>query len=212
VLLLEAVPPALDLLSAPQVLGATYDFLTPSNPEQPYYVAILLDKKRVKKLSVKEIAFPTTRMGRQLLAATVEFPQHGGPPLVLSTAHLESTKGEASERKKQLGISMRFLQQASRQQLGSHSGGAALLAGDLNLRDEEVKAVQRDLQSEAAGIIDAWSFCGSPADARWTFDTTANHNSGHPMLANHASTVAFFLAPEFPMHLQKKAGDRRASS
>ncbi|CAE8596190.1 unnamed protein product, partial [Polarella glacialis] len=54
----------------------------------------------------------------------------------------------------------------------------AMLGGDLNLRDEEVKAVQRELGDEAVGIADVWGFCGSPEASRWTWDTGANTNIG----------------------------------
>lgn len=191
VLLQEAVPPALELLSAPQVLGGTYEFLTPANPPQPYYVAILVDKKRAKKLANREVNFPTSKMGRQLLAVTLEFPGHPGPPLLVSTAHLESTKDQAPERKKQLTRCMKFLHEA----IKMSGPAAALLAGDLNLRDEEVRAVQKELQADAAGIADAWSFCGSPENARWTWDTVANDNVAASYTCKTRFDRIFFLSP-----------------
>lgn len=51
------------------------------------------------------------------------------------------------------------------------AGACGILAGDLNLRDDEVRAAQKSLESQAFG--DAWSYCGAPEAERWTWDTTA---------------------------------------
>lgn len=191
-LLQEAVPPALELLSAPQVLGGTYDVIVPKSPPMPYYVAILLDRRRAKRLEngVTEITFPGSRMGRQLLAVNVEFPGFPGPPLLLSTAHLESTKDCAAERKRQLAQALRFLRKVQ-----NHAQGAALLAGDLNLRDEEVKSVQRELGPEAEGIVDGWMYCGSPEGARWTWDTYVNDNVGVSFQCRTRFDRLYFCSP-----------------
>jgi tyrosyl-DNA phosphodiesterase 2 len=207
VLLQEAVPPTLELLSAKQVLGDAYEFLTPENPRMPYYVAILIHKRLARKLASKEIEFPTSKMGRQLLAATIQFEGLKCPPLVVSTAHLESTKDHAAERKRQLARSMRFLREAVR------SSGAAMLAGDLNLRDDEVRAVQKELQAEAEGILDAWTYCGSPGDAKWTWDTIANDNVSAPFKCQCRFDRMFFLSPGISDHVRSAPGAKgRASS
>lgn len=81
------------LLSSNKVLGSCYDVLVPKNPPLPYYVAILLDKKRLKCLGEAEtVPFGSSQMGRQLLCVTAEAQDAPGKTLMLATAHLESTK------------------------------------------------------------------------------------------------------------------------
>ena len=81
------------LLSSNKVLGSCYDVLVPKNPPLPYYVAILLDKKRLKRLGEAEtVPFTSSQMGRQLLCVTAEAQDAPGKTLMLATAHLESTK------------------------------------------------------------------------------------------------------------------------
>lgn len=188
VLLQEAVPPALDLLSAPQVLGNVYDFVVPEDPPMPYYVAILFDKKLVKTVDKTEVQFPTTRMGRQLLSVTFDVLGRNSLPLVVCTAHLESTKDFAAERKKQLAICFRHLQQVFQKR----KIGAAVLGGDLNIRDEEVKAVQKEL---GTSIADAWAFCGANENERWTWDTVANDNISVPFRSKCRFDRMFFVSP-----------------
>ena len=192
VLLQEVIPPALELLSSNKVLGSCYDVLVPKNPPLPYYVAILLDKKRLKRLGEAEtVPFTSSQMGRQLLCVTAEAQDAPGKTLMLATAHLESTKDHATERKRQLLQSLRHL----RRVVAGGKVTAALLGGDLNIRDDEVKAVLKDLGSEAEGFADVWSFCGAPETERWTWDTTQNSNVG----ANFACKTRFdrmiFMTP-----------------
>lgn len=194
VLLQEVIPPALELLSSDKVLGSAYEVVVPQNPPLPYYVAILLDKKRLRRLGEPQtLPFSSSQMGRQLLAVTVELVGADAGPLLLATAHLESTKDHATERKRQLLQSLRHLRQAVCKTPKGVS--AALLGGDLNIRDEEVKAVHKDLGDEAQGFADLWSFCGAPETERWTWDTTQNSNVG----ANFACKTRFdrilFISP-----------------
>ena len=122
----------LRLLSSDKVLGAAYEVLVPKDPPLAYYVAMLVDK-RVKWGEVETVPFPKSQMGRQLLLVKVDVPASAGPagPLLLATAHLESTKDHAVERKRQLLQALRLLRKRVPPK------GAALLAGDLNIRDEE---------------------------------------------------------------------------
>ena len=85
----------LRLLSSDKVLGSAYEVVVPQNPPLPYYVAILLDKKRLRRLGEPQtLPFSSSQMGRQLLAVTVELVGVDAGPLLLATAHLESTKDE----------------------------------------------------------------------------------------------------------------------
>ncbi|CAK8994711.1 unnamed protein product [Durusdinium trenchii] len=190
VLLQEVIPPALELLSSDKVLGAAYEVLVPKDPPLPYYVAMLVDK-RVKWGEVETVPFPKSQMGRQLLLVKVDVPASAGPagPLLLATAHLESTKDHAVERKRQLLQALRLLRKRVPPK------GAALLAGDLNIRDEEVREVQKELGDDAAAFSDVWSFCGSPESDRWTWDTTANSNIGANFACKSRFDRMLFISP-----------------
>jgi len=173
VLLQEVISPALQLLSANQVLGSVYEVFVPDDPPLPYYVAILLDKRRTQRIgTTTTVPFPTTRMGRQLLTVTISVKDHAAL-LVLATAHLESTKDQGLERKRQLAQCLRYCKDA----LGRTGVGAAIFGGDLNVRDEEVKSVLKELGPLAQDIADVWTYCGAPQDQRWTWDTVANDNA-----------------------------------
>eukprot|EP00441_Pelagodinium_beii_P009024 CAMPEP_0197704532 /NCGR_PEP_ID=MMETSP1338-20131121/125986_1 /TAXON_ID=43686 ORGANISM="Pelagodinium beii, Strain RCC1491" /NCGR_SAMPLE_ID=MMETSP1338 /ASSEMBLY_ACC=CAM_ASM_000754 /LENGTH=412 /DNA_ID=CAMNT_0043288435 /DNA_START=66 /DNA_END=1304 /DNA_ORIENTATION=- len=201
VMLQEAIPPALEILSADQVLGTAYDIIVPEDPPAPYFVAILLDKRRLRRIGKPMTTpFRGTQMGRQLLSVAVELmPSGSAPPLLLATAHLESTKDHGSERKRQLAQSLHFLQSS----IGKVPAGApprsapvqaCIVGGDLNLRDEEVRSVQRDLGDAARGIADVWMFCGSPEGARWTWDTSVNTNIGASFSCKTRFDRVFFLS------------------
>ncbi|CAE7551941.1 tdp2 [Symbiodinium natans] len=201
VFLQEVIPPALELLAAPQVLGTEYEVLVPRDPPVPYYVAMLLDRKQLTKLAEPvTVPFPSTQMGRQLLAVAVELkhkPKAGA--LLLATAHLESTKDHALERKKQLAHSLRYIQKAVGKPPPALPGGppiaAAMFGGDLNIRDEEVKAVHKELGDDARGMSDVWTFCGSPEADRWTWDTTANTNIGATFACKTRFDRMLFISP-----------------
>jgi len=202
VLLQEAIPPVLELLSAPQCLGKAYEVVVPENPQQPYYVAILLDRQRLKRLGRPlTVPFPTSQMGRQILAVTAEVCSTTGPPILLATAHLESTKDHAPERKRQLAQCLRFLQDMLGADVEAASSrrvvGTTILGGDLNLRDEEVKAVLRELSAESIPMLDAWEFLGSPPHARWTWDTSENQNLGVTFASKTRFDRLLFLSQGF---------------
>jgi len=93
-----------------------------------------------------------TRMGRSLVWVDGRCE---GRPVRLLTAHLESLAGGRSERRMQLQAIADALRAAE---------GAALFAGDTNLRDPELAGL------DLAGIDDAWDVLGRPAElaATWT--------------------------------------------
>lgn len=199
VLLQECVPPALQLLDAKQVLGSAYDFLVPKDPPMPYYVAILLDKKRTQILTGPDtVDFPTTQMGRQLLSVTLVVDDIREKPLVLATAHLESTKDHAAERKRQLNRSMRFM--CSSLHFAKALGRApctpsCIFGGDMNLRDEELKVVQRDIGDDCKAIVDVWSWCGSDDSEKYTWDTYVNTNGNCNFQYRSRFDRLFYLTP-----------------
>ena len=209
VLLQECVPQALKLLDAQPVLGGSYDILVPQNPPLPYYVAILLDKKRTQLLNGPDtLDFPTTQMGRQLLSAVVIVDDHRQSPLVLATAHLESTKDHAPERKRQLNRSLRFVRSSLKTASilrKSHCVPSCIFGGDLNLRDEELKIVQREIGDDCKGIADIWSWCGSDEAERYTWDTGVNTNGNCNFKYRARFDRMFYLTPGLSDGPQPKA-------
>ena len=207
VFLQECVPAAIKLLEAKQVLGGSYDFHMPRNPKMPYYVAILTDRRRVQLLQGPEtIDFPWSQMGRQLLSVTVTADGRRDVPLILATAHLESTKDCGGERTRQLSHSLNYMRTAALKVVRTAvaRGGVAysrrvaptcVFGGDLNLRDEEFRAVQKELGDAASGIEDVWSWCGSDEAERYTWDTSVNTNLDAGFKSRTRFDRLFFLAP-----------------
>jgi len=176
VMLQEVVLPALELLGAKQVLGSSYEVIAPEDPPLPYYVAILLDKERVRRIGDPVVMdFVGSQMGRQLLAVTVEPSSGGAPPMLLSTAQLETGEQQqfAAERSRQLVRSLRYL----RKQLGSDSErpiALSALGGDFGLCDAELQQLLASRRgAELSGAADAFECCGSPAEERWTLQASS---------------------------------------
>lgn len=119
---------------------------------------MMLKRSRVKFLESEVVAYPTTQMMRNLLVAQVcaKIPKHShchthihdsrksvdeflffffevefkGHKLCLMTSHLESCKGHAEERMKQLRVVMRRMTEAP-------DDVTVVFGGDTNLRDPE---------------------------------------------------------------------------
>ena len=178
VLLQEVVPLAVELLSSDRVLGSTYEVVIPEDPPFPYHVAILLDKKRLRKRSApRTLPFESSQMGRQVLCVRVGLSSHPeAGPIMLATAHLESTKKSAPERKRQLLQSLQYLWRQHQLMLDKGISSLVLLGGDLNIRDQEMMAVHKELGDQAFSYCDVWHFCGSPNGEQYTWDTTENTN------------------------------------
>ena len=199
VLLQECVHHSLKLLDDHSVLGASYDILVPRNPPMPYYVAILLDKKRTKVLAGPDtVDFSSTQMGRQLLSVIAVVDGQLEQPFVFATAHLESTKDHGEERKRQLKRSLESMR--SSVQTASALGKSpctpcCIFGGDLNLRDEEFTKVQLEMGDDSEGIVDVWSWCGSNEAERYTWDTTENTNLDCVYKYRSRFDRLFFLTP-----------------
>jgi len=178
VFLQEAVPPQLQLLAAPQVLGQHYDFVCPENPRMPYYNVIMLHKRRTRTLSEPRTTdFATSQMGRHFLAIDVVVDGYVNSPLTFVTTHLESTKTEKAERVKQLTQILETLAKTGVRQ----PPPTVVAAGDLNVRDEEVVAARKQVRANSPrvdDIVDAWIWCGSPKAHEHTWDTSVNTNLG----------------------------------
>ncbi|CAK0789787.1 unnamed protein product [Prorocentrum cordatum] len=191
VLLQEVVPPALELLSSEKVLGGSYEVVVPKDP--PMFVV----SGRLGPPTT--VPFPSTRMGRQLLCVTLQLAG-GDSPLLLATAHLESTKDHAAERRRQMLQSLRHLRsQVGKPPAAAPAGtapvGAAVFGGDLNARDDDVREVMQQLGADGAGVADAWVHCGSPAAARYTWDTVENTNVGASFSCRTRFDRVLFLSP-----------------
>ena len=178
VMLQEVIPPHLELLSAPQILGAHYDLICAENPAMPYYCVTLLHKRRVKVASTSTTHFSSSRMGRHVLDVNIVVDNLENYPLTLLNTHLESTKNEKAERQRQLSEALASLAKATS---SATLAPTAILAGDLNIRDDEMAAAknQAKLKNIRVGEVrDAWVSCGSPKDHEYTWDTSVNTNLG----------------------------------
>ena len=100
------------------------------------------------------LRFPASQMGRYLMTIEMNF---NGIPLVLMTTHLESTKMCMEARKRQLRVSLKEIVEQSAE-------SNVILAGDLNLRDEELA----DVGGLPAGVHDAWEITGSDSVNRYS--------------------------------------------
>ena len=100
-------------------------------------------------------------MGRSLLHHKVKIY---GNDFVVMTTHLESTKEYTTERKSQLDICFRVMLK--------HTNQSIIFAGDLNLREAELKAVGGLPNT----VVDAWEASGGGYDTKFTWDMKLNDN------------------------------------
>ncbi|KAM6899554.1 tyrosyl-DNA phosphodiesterase 2 [Xenentodon cancila] len=136
--------------------------------EDGYFTGMMLKKSRVKFLESEIVAYPTTQMMRNLLVAQATFK---GQKLCLMTSHLESCKGHAGERMKQLRLVMQTMEDAP-------DDVTTLFGGDTNLRDTEVAKV-----GLPSGVCDVWERLGEQEHCRYTWDTKANNNKTLPFVS-----------------------------
>lgn len=163
VFLQELIPPYIQYLKKRAV---SYTFI--EGGEEGYFTGIMLKKSRVKLLESQIVAYPTTQMMRNLLVAQVTFK---GQRLCLMTSHLESCKGHAAERMKQLKVVMQRMKEAT-------DDTTVLFGGDTNLRDTEVAKV-----GLPSGVCDVWERLGKEEHCRYTWDTKANSNKKAPYVS-----------------------------
>jgi len=135
-------------------------------PGQDYFVATLLRKGRVYLDKHKVVDFPTTRMGRHLLAVQAHC---GSVRLDLLNSHLESTKEHSDERCRQLEQCLGLVSRRPPE-------AVVLFGGDLNLRDKELQGVGGLPQ----GVRDVWEATGSRKEVKYTWDLQRNSNLEWP--------------------------------
>ncbi|TNM92947.1 hypothetical protein fugu_018349 [Takifugu bimaculatus] len=136
--------------------------------DEGYFTGMMLKKTRVKLLESEIVTYPTTQMMRNLLVAQVDFR---GQKLCLMTSHLESCKGHAEERMKQLRVAMQRMRDAA-------EDVTVLFGGDTNLRDPEVTKV-----GLPPNVCDVWEQLGKQEHCRYTWDTKANSNKTVPYVS-----------------------------
>ncbi|XP_015235103.1 PREDICTED: tyrosyl-DNA phosphodiesterase 2 [Cyprinodon variegatus] len=136
--------------------------------EDGYFTGMMLKKSRVKFLESEIVVYPSTQMMRNLLVAQVTFK---GQKLCLMTSHLESCKGHAQERMKQLRMVMERMKAAP-------DDVTVLFGGDTNLRDTEVAKV-----GLPSSVCDVWERLGKQEHCRYTWDTKANTNKTVPFVS-----------------------------
>ncbi|KAK0144973.1 Tyrosyl-DNA phosphodiesterase 2 [Merluccius polli] len=160
VFLQELIPPYVEYLKKRAV---SYTLI--EGGEEGYFTGMMLKKSRVTLLGSQIVPYTTTQMMRNLLIAQVTFQ---GQQLSLMTSHLESCKGQAAERMKQL----RLVTQKMRE---TPDNVTVLFGGDTNLRDTEVAKV-----GLPSGVLDVWEKLGRQEHCRYTWDTKANSNKKLP--------------------------------
>ncbi|PWA15065.1 hypothetical protein CCH79_00008789 [Gambusia affinis] len=163
VFLQELIPPYVQYLKKRAV-----SYLIIEGGEEAYFTGMMLKKSRIKFLESEIITYPTTQMMRNLLVAQVTFK---GQKLCLMTSHLESCKGHAQERMKQLHTVMQRMRDAP-------DDVTVLFGGDTNLRDTEVAKV-----GLPSGVCDVWERLGKQEHCRYTWDTKANNNKTVPFVS-----------------------------
>ncbi|XP_034561546.1 tyrosyl-DNA phosphodiesterase 2 [Notolabrus celidotus] len=163
VFLQELIPPYVQYLKKRAV-----SYLIIEGGEDGYFTGMMLKKSRVKLIESEIVAYPTTQMMRNLLVAQVTFKDQ---KLCLMTSHLESCKGQAAERMKQLRVVMQRMREA-------RDDVTVLFGGDTNLRDAEVVKV-----GLPPSVCDLWERLGKQEHCRYTWDTKANSNKSVPYVS-----------------------------
>ncbi|XP_075950915.1 tyrosyl-DNA phosphodiesterase 2-like [Anarhichas minor] len=142
-------------------LADNYTFI--EGGKEGYFIGMLLKKSRITLLDSETVAYPTTRMMRNLLVAQVLFK---GQKFCFMTSHFESCKANAGERMRQLRLVIRRMAKMP-------DDVTVLFGGDTNLRDAEVAKVG------LPDSCDVWQQLGEPEHCRYTWDTHANTNNDH---------------------------------
>ena len=163
VLLQEVVRRSFFAHLRPHFSAAGYT-LAPAEPvsDSEYFCAIAV-APTLRPTGAWRRRFPGSSMGRALLALEVDW---AGRPLLVCTAHLESLRSGAAQRRQQVV--------AVADALRSHEG-PALYGGDTNLRSDGLAVL------EEHGVDDAWEVLGRPgAKATW-WPMEAKRPSGRRM-------------------------------
>ena len=129
-----------------------------------YFNAMLIKSSIVdpQNSTPETLSFENSQQGRHFLTYPIRFAD---ADIILMTSHLESCGSSSRERKNQLREILLYM----RRRVNSVN---VIFGGDTNLRDKEVNEVS-GLPNE---VIDVWESCGSPQDAKFTWDISENDN------------------------------------
>ncbi|XP_024654029.2 tyrosyl-DNA phosphodiesterase 2 isoform X2 [Maylandia zebra] len=189
VFLQELVPPYVQFLKEQLV-----NYLMIEGGRNGCFTGMLLKKSRVKLVESEMVAYPTTKMRRNLLVAQVIV---NGQKLCLMTSHFESCKENTAERLKQLHVVKRRLKHAP-------DDVTIVFGGDTNLRDAEVTKV-----GLPATVCDVWERLGKQEHCRYTWDTSANNNKTFPFVAR-CRFDRIYLRPAIKRGIPRLAPDHMA--
>ncbi|XP_039876574.1 tyrosyl-DNA phosphodiesterase 2-like [Simochromis diagramma] len=189
VFLQKLVPPYVQFLKEQLV-----NYLMIEGGRNGCFTGMLLKKSRVKLVESEMVAYPTTKMRRNLLVAQVIV---NGQKLCLMTSHFESCKENTAERLKQLHVVKRRLKHAP-------DDVTVVFGGDTNLRDAEVTKV-----GLPATVCDVWERLGKQEHCRYTWDTSANNNKTFPFVAR-CRFDRIYLRPAIRRGIPRLAPDHMA--
>uniref|UniRef100_A0A669BVH5 Tyrosyl-DNA phosphodiesterase 2 n=1 Tax=Oreochromis niloticus TaxID=8128 RepID=A0A669BVH5_ORENI len=170
VFLQELVPPYVQFLKEQLV-----NYLMIEGGRKGCFTGMLLKKSRVKLVESEIVAYPTTKMMRNLLVTQVIV---NGQKLCLMTSHFESCKENTAERLNQLHVVKRRFKCAP-------DDVTVVFGGDTNLRDAEVTKV-----GLPATVCDVWERLGKQEHCRYTIYLRPAIRRGVPHLApDHMALV-----------------------
>uniref|UniRef100_A0A915DAQ5 5'-tyrosyl-DNA phosphodiesterase n=1 Tax=Ditylenchus dipsaci TaxID=166011 RepID=A0A915DAQ5_9BILA len=143
-----------------QLMEPVYNMFV-SNPTFTYYCVTLVSKNiEVERHEIIEF---DTSMGRKAILIEAQWQKL---KLKLINSHLESMKEHSGQRSKQFEQCISKLDALSRV---DPSNTLAIFGGDLNLRDEEVCALPKNIK-------DAWKEAGSKMQHKFSWDMLKNDN------------------------------------
>lgn len=192
-------------------------------PGCPYYCAVLLCREQMlppARNSLQTLWYPGSCMGRHLLYGCCSSSKRPDEPLLVLTSHLESMRPYAQQRREQLQHCFVLMGSVTAADPRGHQEHhqplfdafplgkpqkvtTAILAGDLNLRDDELlkqqqqqqqnrwgrhKRTHREINNNSnnnsncshtivpEGTVDAWEFLGRKPECMYTWDMLRNDN------------------------------------
>lgn len=147
-------------------LGRSYD-LTFGDRSSPYFNALLITRKvgSLKILDKTVKKFPSTIMGRHFVQVVCELHNK---KFEFVTSHLESMKDHSKERTSQMDKVLEFITRESTPRI-------SIFGGDMNIRDFEMNRIKN-----VQNFDDLWEVTGRDNTTRYTWDTSANCNTGAP--------------------------------
>ena len=151
-----------------QLLNGAFHIFKQEDCRQPYFVAVLVHKASMSVAgSAQPVRFPFSKMGRGGVFVSVSL-RGSSESVGLLTAHLESFRESASERKKQIELCWDFLENMIKKGIVN----STIFGGDLNIRDNEVPS--------NLAQSDAWIMAGRNKAHEFTWDLARNDNAQMP--------------------------------